>query len=304
MPMTTRYTVIDGEIIAETRNGVRREYVPDSQGSTVALLDDTQAITDTFDYWPYGEEAGRTGTTPTPFRYVGTRGYYRDSATRTYVRARVLNKQQGRWLTEDPITIVMRYAYAGLRPTVETDPTGLLPPQCHGDCSPEVYRQWGDICRALSGLSPAQIARINACMAANTPGSVQCSPFTPALANCLRGKCPRVIMKCQDEKCKPNDCATTEPGGSCTIHLCIAATGHSGCGDLGGDTSLPVIGFNILHELGHCCGVKHTLSPGKTAPSNWQCNDIMACCIYQAIWKPNSPNACTRDSSKPGDLVE
>ena len=66
---TVRYTTVNGEIIAEKRNGVRRLYVPDPLGSTVALLDNTQAQTDTFSYWPYGEEKSRTGTTPTPFRF-------------------------------------------------------------------------------------------------------------------------------------------------------------------------------------------------------------------------------------------
>ena len=75
MTMKARYTVVDGEIIAEKRNGVRRTYVPDPLGSTVALLDNTQAQTDTFSYWPYGEVSARTGTTGTPFQYVGTRGY-------------------------------------------------------------------------------------------------------------------------------------------------------------------------------------------------------------------------------------
>ncbi len=100
---TVRYTVIDGEVIAEKRNGVRKLYVPDPLGSTVALLDNTQAQTDTFSYWPYGEDAGRTGSTPTPFQYVGTAGYYRDSSIRDYVRTRTLSTLQGRWITEDPI---------------------------------------------------------------------------------------------------------------------------------------------------------------------------------------------------------
>ena len=65
---TVRYTVIDGEVLSESRGGVKRDYVPDPLGSTVALLDNTQTKTDTFSYWPYGEEASRTGTTPTPFR--------------------------------------------------------------------------------------------------------------------------------------------------------------------------------------------------------------------------------------------
>lgn len=50
MAMKARYTVIDGEVIAEKRNGVRSLYVPDPLGSTRALLDNTQAQTDTFSY--------------------------------------------------------------------------------------------------------------------------------------------------------------------------------------------------------------------------------------------------------------
>src|SRR5207248_7096429 len=95
---TVRYTTINGEIIAEKRAGVRKLYVPDPVGSTVALLDSTQSQTDSFQYWPYGEERVRTGTTPTPFRFGGTRGYYRDSASRIYVRARTLATNRARWL--------------------------------------------------------------------------------------------------------------------------------------------------------------------------------------------------------------
>ena len=129
MTMKTRYTVVDGEIIAEKRSGVRKQYVPDPLGSTVALLDNTQTQTDTFTYWPYGEEANRTGTTLTPFRFVGTAGCFRDSSTKTYVRARHLDTQKGRWLTQDPIGFdggdvnVFRYVFN--MPVYFVDPTGL-----------------------------------------------------------------------------------------------------------------------------------------------------------------------------------
>ncbi|MBL1149694.1 MAG: hypothetical protein HND42_05735 [Armatimonadetes bacterium] len=73
---TVRYTVMDGEIVSENRNGTIRDYVPDPLGSTIALLDQNQNITDTFSYWPYGEERTRTGTTPTPFKYFGCAGWY------------------------------------------------------------------------------------------------------------------------------------------------------------------------------------------------------------------------------------
>src|SRR6266568_1906472 len=99
MAMKVRYEVINGEIIAEKRGGVRRSYVPDPLGSTVALLDNTQTKTDTWEYWPFGEVRTRTGTTATPFQFVGTRGYYRDAASRIYVRARIYRADQARWLT-------------------------------------------------------------------------------------------------------------------------------------------------------------------------------------------------------------
>ena len=96
--MSARYTVIDGEVIAQERGGVRHQLVPDPVGSTIALYDDSGNKTDTFSYWPYGESAGRTGTTIAKFQYVGSFGYYQDSSTLNYVRARYLDNGKGRWL--------------------------------------------------------------------------------------------------------------------------------------------------------------------------------------------------------------
>jgi len=122
-------TTVSGEIIAEKRNGVRSLYVPDALGSTVALLDNTQTITDTFSYFPSGTVASRTGTTATPFQFVGTKGYHSDASGKTYVRARILEPQKGRWLTEDPIGFGggdgNLYRYAFDNPISWLDPSGL-----------------------------------------------------------------------------------------------------------------------------------------------------------------------------------
>ncbi len=130
MAMKVRYTTINGEVIAEKRNGSRRLYVPDPLGSTVALLDNTQTQVDTFTYWPYGEGRTSTGTTPPPFQFVGTQGYYSDGTGRTYVRARHLHTQKGRWLTEDPIGFDggdwNLYRYVNNYPQSWSDPTGLF----------------------------------------------------------------------------------------------------------------------------------------------------------------------------------
>ena len=129
MPMTVRYTVINGEVVAEKRNDVRLLYTPDPLGSTVALTDNTQTITDTFHYWPYGEESGRTGATPTPFRFVGASGFYRDNASRSIVTDRCLDQLHGRWSSPSNTnaTPINRYSFGS--PTVApivVVPHGLL----------------------------------------------------------------------------------------------------------------------------------------------------------------------------------
>jgi RHS repeat-associated protein len=156
MATTVRYTTIKGELIAEKRAGIRSAYVPDPLGSTVALLDNTQAQTDTFTYWPYGEEKSRTGTTATPFRFVGTLGYYRDASVRTYVRARYLNTSLARWVTEDPIGFASKdsniYRYCATNPMTATDKSGLAAKQ---DCEKSSRKPTGPI-RVLAMVGPLQ----------------------------------------------------------------------------------------------------------------------------------------------------
>ncbi len=87
MPMKALYTTIGGEIIAEKRDGVRRLLTPDPLGSTVALLDSNQTKTDSFAYWPYGEQRSRTGTTPTRFAWQGAFQGATDHQHRRYAKA-------------------------------------------------------------------------------------------------------------------------------------------------------------------------------------------------------------------------
>ena len=129
--MSARYTVIDGEVIAQERGGVRHQLVPDPLGSTVALYDDSGTKTDTFEYWPYGESAGRTGTTVVTFQYVGSYGYYQDNSTKNYVRARYLDASKGKWVIEDlffwEYDNYNRYLYNFANPVSYFDSTGYFP---------------------------------------------------------------------------------------------------------------------------------------------------------------------------------
>ena len=127
MPVVS-YLTIDGEVISETRNGVERDYLPDPLGSTAALLDSTQTKTDTFSYWPYGEERTTTGSTGTTYRFVGTLGYRKETSSRTYVRARHYRTDQARWITRDPLwPDESPFEYVSGTPINRIDPTGNGP---------------------------------------------------------------------------------------------------------------------------------------------------------------------------------
>jgi len=129
MAMKTRYNVVNGQVLSETRSGVKRDYLTDGLGNTLALLDNTQTKTDTFDYFPSGTVAVRTGTNPTPFQWVGGQGYFKDSGTRTHVRARNFHNNLGRWGSQDPIGFRGKdynlYRYVNNRFVVAIDPSGL-----------------------------------------------------------------------------------------------------------------------------------------------------------------------------------
>ena len=126
---TVRYNVINGQVLSETRSGVKRDYLTDGLGNTLALLDNTQTKTDTFDYFPSGTVAARTGTNPTPFQWNGGSGYFTDSSTRKYVRARNYFNSTGRWGSQDPTGFKAGdfnlYRYVGNRFVTAKDLSGL-----------------------------------------------------------------------------------------------------------------------------------------------------------------------------------
>ena len=199
MAMKARYTVVNGEIIAEKRSGVRSLYVPDPLGSTRGLINNAQTQTDTFSYWPYGEQQSRTGTTTTPFQFVGTLGYHLDSGqgAKTYVRARYLNAAKGRWITRDPFGLegdYNLYRYVENRPTNWTDPYGLQAAICI-----EGGPQWD--CSNWPG-GPCDFAKKRGLDGGNAGGVICCNGRQYA-------------------------CDWTPPGGQPGFHICVKA--HETC---------------------------------------------------------------------------
>ena len=80
-------------------------YHTDELGSTLALTDDSGSVTDQFAYMPYGY-ASRTGSTDTPFQWLGGYGMYYDSDTELHLTLhRAYSYTMKRFIQPDPLGI-------------------------------------------------------------------------------------------------------------------------------------------------------------------------------------------------------
>lgn len=107
-------------------------YHYDSRGSTVALTNASQNITDAYAYDSFGRVANTTGSTANPFRYVGRYGVMEEGNGLQYIRARYYAPELGRFITKDPLTgkdgdtqSLNRYVYAMNNPVRLVDVSGL-----------------------------------------------------------------------------------------------------------------------------------------------------------------------------------
>jgi RHS repeat-associated protein len=134
MPMKAIVTNMGGRIVAEERGGTRRLMQHDAMGNVISLINDAGVVTDTYEYWSYGEIRTQTGSSTNPWKFGGAWGYYTDATGRQYVRARTLRNDLGRWITVDPLwPSEPAYGYAGGSPMVNVDSSGMAPD--HKRCS-------------------------------------------------------------------------------------------------------------------------------------------------------------------------
>lgn len=123
---TTVYTVFAGELVHENRGGVERDYLPDTNGNVVGLIDNTQTVVARRTYWPSGEIASSSGTWTSPFGFGGVLGYFYDTLKSLYVRARTLRVDLVRWSTVDPLwPSEPAYQFVGGRYVDRVDPSGM-----------------------------------------------------------------------------------------------------------------------------------------------------------------------------------
>lgn len=89
-----------GELISES--GQFRHA--DALGSTMQLTDASQNVTDIYSYRAFGESTQLTGTSPSRFLWIGKLGYYyQPDSFDHWVRARVYNPTNAKWVSRDPL---------------------------------------------------------------------------------------------------------------------------------------------------------------------------------------------------------
>lgn len=304
MAMKKRYHTVNGMLIGETSNGVRRGYLSDALGSVVATVDDTGSIENTYRYKPYGDLLAKTGTASDPrFLWIGALGYrYKTSLGNVYVRARHYVTYNGNWSSVDKFWPAQpAYNYARSNPVTHIDPSGdfpfpiILPLPLLLACS------W------ITSLTDKQITALYQCIKDSAlPGQPCPGPDSPipgtkpplTFLNCLKSYCSKLsnggVQLIYDD---PEICNGTRAGQTvkppqkpCRIVICYETICKrpSEAGDAGGDPSIPPLMFNVLHEFTHCCGLQHA------GPKDAECNDIWACCIYNIIHNGNTKN-CKRN---------
>jgi RHS repeat-associated protein len=127
-----------GDLVSEydEGSGASSFHQYDALGSTDALLDADETATDRYQYRAFGLATHESGTSDSPFTFVGKQNYYRDPELELYYLGmgnpsgggRPYDPTTGQFLAEDPRgtnpSDPNPYAYAANNPVNATDPSG------------------------------------------------------------------------------------------------------------------------------------------------------------------------------------
>jgi RHS repeat-associated protein len=128
---TVRYTQAPrgyGDLVSQRRSSTTSFFHFDAIGTTRALTDASQSVTDTYIMRAFGTYRATTGSTVNNFRYIGRLGYYRETAISGFLlRRRYYAPEVGRFVSRDPVWTagMSGYAYGGNRATRAIDASGL-----------------------------------------------------------------------------------------------------------------------------------------------------------------------------------
>jgi hypothetical protein len=135
--VTAEYTTepgLYGNLLSQNRGGTESQYHFDVLGSTLALTDDNQQVTDTYAYTAFGERTERTGSTINPFQFIAEMQYYSNELAEAYdARGRLMAARDGRWLScadvfaviADSVLPICDYVYTPNQPSTLWDATSI-----------------------------------------------------------------------------------------------------------------------------------------------------------------------------------
>lgn len=116
-------------LVSQNRGGTTSHYHFDALGSSRQLTDMAGTVTDTHLCDAWGNEIVRTGSTLTPYGWVGRFGYRLDArTTEYYVRHRNYHASIGKWKSVDPLWLTSQqglYTYTRNIAVSAIDPSGL-----------------------------------------------------------------------------------------------------------------------------------------------------------------------------------
>jgi RHS repeat-associated protein len=112
--------------ISERAGTTSKFYHGDALGSTRGITNSSQTVTDAVLCDAFGMTVSRTGTTATPFGFVGAQGYQSDSDSGLQLLGhRYYDPSIGRFLSSDPAKAGTNwYAYCENNPITRVDPQG------------------------------------------------------------------------------------------------------------------------------------------------------------------------------------
>ena len=129
--ITAYYVYGAGLLYKVTPDRQRIHYHYDPLGSTIALTDGSETVTDAYAYDPYGNLVNFQGSTENSFRFIGKYGVMDEGNGLLFMRARFYDPEMKRFLSRDPMkgssskTIGLNpYAYSFDAPTLFIDPDG------------------------------------------------------------------------------------------------------------------------------------------------------------------------------------
>lgn len=127
------YYVYGLGLISQTKADKTLYYHYDLRGSTIALSDTSAYITDKFSYSPYGKLLTHTGSTNTPFLFVGKHGVMKEENELVYMRARYYHERLRRFVNRDTLIgevgdfgSLNRFGYVNGRSIIGVDPEGKV----------------------------------------------------------------------------------------------------------------------------------------------------------------------------------